>query len=93
MDAEYTLKDEITEDAKDLIKNLLQRDVKKRFTVEKVLKHAWMQNIDLHIPIFNDGEKTVIKKEFVYCDDDASNLNTIAQNYSFNFTDRNLNST
>lgn len=42
-----------------------------------VLKHTWLRNVETNINIFNDGEKQVIKKEFVYCDDDVQNLNTI----------------
>lgn len=48
--------------------------------------------MDLQINIFNDGEKEAIKKEFIYCADDDKNLQTVAHQ-SFNFTDRNLNST
>jgi hypothetical protein len=44
------------------------------------------------VQIFNDGEKQIIKKEFIYCEDDEKYLNTIAHQ-SFHFTDRNLNST
>ena len=45
--------------------------------------------------IFNEGEKTTILKEFSYVEDDEKNLQSfVHQNrQSFNFTDRNLNST
>ena len=43
--------------------------------------------------IFNDGEKLIIKKEFIYAEgDDRQQLDTFLHQ-SFNFTDRNLNST
>lgn len=45
--------------------------------------------------IFNDGEKSVIQKEFTYKEDfKEEQLRSFnAQQQSFNFTDRNLNST
>ena len=43
--------------------------------------------------IFNDGEKLIIKKEFIYSEgDDKKRLDTFIHQ-SFNFTDKNLNST
>lgn len=57
-----------------MIKGLLSRNPKQRLTVDKVLKHAWLKNVEENINIFNDGEKQLINKEFVYCDDDVENL-------------------
>ena len=42
--------------------------------------------------IFNDGEKLIIKKEFIYSEGDEKRLDTF-MHQSFNFTDKNLNST
>ena len=43
--------------------------------------------------IFNDGEKLIIKKEFIYSEGgDEKRLDTFIHQ-SFNFTDKNLNST
>ena len=48
---------------------------------------------DLIVNIFNDGEKLIIKKEFIYSEgDDKKRLDTFIHQ-SFNFTDKNLNST
>jgi len=48
---------------------------------------------DLLVNIFNDGEKLIIKKEFIYSEgDDKKRLDTFIHQ-SFNFTDKNLNST
>jgi len=45
------------------------------------------------VNIFNDGEKLIIKKEFIYSEgDDKKRLDTFIHQ-SFNFTDKNLNST
>jgi hypothetical protein len=49
--------------------------------------------LDLIVNIFNDGEKLIIKKEFIYSEgDDKKRLDTFIHQ-SFNFTDKNLNST
>jgi hypothetical protein len=45
------------------------------------------------VNIFNDGEKLIIKKEFIYVEgSDRDQLDTFIHQ-SFNFTERNLNST
>lgn len=45
------------------------------------------------VSIFNDGEKLIIKKEFIYSEGgDEKRLDTFIHQ-SFNFTDKNLNST
>lgn len=40
--AKYNMKEEISEQAKDLIRGLLQIDPKKRLSVSQVLKHEWL---------------------------------------------------
>lgn len=42
IDANYELKDEISAEARDLIKGLLTRNPKKRLTVDQALKHPWL---------------------------------------------------
>jgi hypothetical protein len=72
-------------------------------TVAQALKHPWLakaetksktsHNPNLIVNIFNDGEKLIIKKEFIYSEgDDKKRLDTFIHQ-SFNFTDKNLNST
>jgi hypothetical protein len=46
----------------------------------------------IEVSIFNEGEKLIIKKEFVYSEGDEKRLDTFIHQ-SFNFTDKNLNST
>ena len=60
LDADFTLKDEISEDAKDLIRGLLKRKPKERLGVEEILKHKWFNDVDKKMNIFNDGEKCTI---------------------------------
>ena len=64
MKCEFEFKEELSENAKDLIKGLLKRKVKERLTVEEVLEHPWLKDSEKHLDIFNEGEKTVIRKEF-----------------------------
>ena len=54
--AKYVLKDSISEDARDLIKGMLQRDPLKRLTITEILNHSWMQNIDESVEFFNEAE-------------------------------------
>lgn len=54
MKAKYTLKDDISEDARDLLKGLLERDPTKRISIPNVLSHKWMQNIDTSLTLFNE---------------------------------------
>lgn len=62
--AKYSLKDTVSEDVKDLIKGMLERDPKRRLTIPEILAHPWMQNIDEKLEFFNDAELEQIKKEF-----------------------------
>lgn len=52
--AKYNLKDEISEDAKDLIKKLLELDPSKRIYIKKILEHPWLSDVDESIIIFNE---------------------------------------
>jgi serine/threonine protein kinase len=91
-------------EARDLIKALLERNPKKRLTVAQALKHPWLAKAETKskmlknlkrriVNIFNDGEKLIIKKEINYSEgDDKKRLDTFIHQ-SFNFTDKNLNST
>ena len=74
--AKYNMKDEISEQAKDLIRGLLQIDPKKRLSVSQVLKHEWLAGAEfLSLDIFNDAEKEVIRSEFTYNDPSRFNRN------------------
>lgn len=62
----YVLKEEVTDEAKSLLKSMLETDPKKRITIQKILSHPWMQLPDDPCPIFNQEEKDIVKKEFIY---------------------------
>jgi len=70
------MKDEISEDAKSLIRGLLNTDPKRRLGVSQVLKHPWLANAEfLEIDIFNPEEKEIIRSEFTYNDPSRYNRN------------------
>jgi len=70
------MKEEISEQAKDLIRGLLNVDPKKRLGVRKVLMHPWLAGAELlSTDIFNEQEKEVIRSEFTYNDPSRFNRN------------------
>lgn len=77
MQAKYNFKDvEVTGEAKDLIRGLLNPDPQARLGVSQVLKHPWMKGAELiSKDIFNDEEKEVIRSEFTYNDPSRFNRN------------------
>ena len=52
----------------DLIKKMLDRDQKRRYTVEQVLEHRWLQNCPEQedIIVFNESERAKMIKEFFF---------------------------
>jgi serine/threonine protein kinase len=66
MAGNYTLKEDISIEARDLLKGMLEKNPKKRLPVSKILKHDWFKDIDKTLSIFNEQEKAQIRKEFTY---------------------------
>lgn len=62
----YHIKEEISAEAKDLMKKMLNTDPKLRIGVQKILQHPWMQLPQDAPEIFNDEEKEIVKREFIY---------------------------
>jgi serine/threonine protein kinase len=50
--AKYTLKDDISKESRSLISGLLEKDPKKRLTVNKVLSHEWMEGSEENSKFF-----------------------------------------
>ena len=62
----YHLKEEVTDQAKHLMKAMLDTDPKSRISIAKILRHPWMQ-VPVDAPeIFNQEEKDIVKREFIY---------------------------
>ena len=66
METEIEYKDTVSEDARDLMQRMLQKNPTKRLTAEEVLTHKWFEEVDEHIDIFDEQELELIKKEFTY---------------------------
>lgn len=73
--AKYTLKDDISEEARDLIHGILEKDPIKRFTITQILSHSWLQDVDETLQLFTEQEKEYIKNEFTYNDTERYNRN------------------
>ncbi|CAD8062902.1 unnamed protein product [Paramecium sonneborni] len=63
VDFSFSVFDHISSDAKDLIKNLLIKQPKKRITCEKALEHQWFKNMKLstHKPLSNNDHQKIIR--------------------------------
>ena len=66
LDATIEYKDTASEEARDLMMKMLQKNPNKRLTAEEVLDHKWFDDVDEHINIFDEQELDLIKKEFTY---------------------------
>lgn len=66
LSAKFTLKEDISIEARELLKGMLERNPKKRIKVPEILKHAWFKDINKEITIFSEQEKAQIRKEFTY---------------------------
>ena len=62
----YNLKEEITDDAKSLMRSMLETDPRRRVTIQNILAHPWLQLPKDPCEIFNQEEKDIVKREFIY---------------------------
>jgi len=70
------MKEDVSENAKNLIRGLLCTNPKKRLSVRQVLEHPWLVGAELlSRDIFNETEKEVIRSEFTYNDPSRFNRN------------------
>ena len=85
----YSLKEGITEEAKNLLRRMLECDPRKRITIPDLYKHKWMYTEEAHteIAIFTEEEIQNVKKEYEYTrKGEASENRTL-------FTEQNIDST
>lgn len=71
----YLLKEDISEEARDLLRGLLEIDPKKRLTYRRIYKHPWLKNMDSTVQLFTEEERRMIKKEYTYNDGSRYNRN------------------
>lgn len=62
----YNLKEEISPEAKNLLRSMLETDPKKRISIKKILDHPWIKSAEPNYEIFSKEEKDIVKKEFIY---------------------------
>ena len=63
---EIEYRDTVSELARDLMQNMLEKNVSKRLTAKEVLYHPWFDDTEEQINIFDEQEKNLIRKEFTY---------------------------
>ena len=71
--------EDVSSEANDLIKGMLQVNPKKRFGIDDILNHPWLAKVDLNqrhkLNLFTDAEKILMSKFDVnYLDSDKSEL-------------------
>jgi len=66
MKGRYTLKEDASKEAKDLLTKMLEIDPYKRITISEIFAHEWMQGIDETISLFSEQEKELLSKEYCY---------------------------
>jgi len=47
LSGDYTIPSFVSEDGRDLIKNILTTDPAKRYTIEDIRKHPWMNQMEM----------------------------------------------
>lgn len=52
--AKFTLKEDVSEDARDLVRALLTPDPKKRITIHDILSHKWLKNTPERVSFFTE---------------------------------------
>jgi len=71
----YTLKDDISQEARDMLRGLLEINPYKRFSYDQIYSHPWLKDLDESLQLFNDQEREMIKKEYTYNDPSRYNRN------------------
>lgn len=66
MKGKFSLKEDISTEAQNLLKAMLECDPKKRITIDEILSHPWMECVEEKISLFSEAEKEALKKEYGY---------------------------
>jgi serine/threonine protein kinase len=56
----------VSNEAKSLIKGILEIDPRKRLSLNQILNHEWLERIPHDLVIFTESEQMTIKNEFTY---------------------------
>ena len=76
--ADYKLQDCISQEARDMLSGLLEKDPIKRLTTRQILAHPWMADAKDSVELFTQAEKNYIRSEYTYTDTGRYNRNTNA---------------
>lgn len=87
----YVLKDDISIEARNLLRGLLEVNPEKRLTIKQIYRHKWFADLDPHLQLFNDQERDMIRKEYTYNDPRRYNRNENEEPVDC-FTEHNLES-
>lgn len=74
--ADYKLQDCISQEARDMLSGLLEKDPVKRLTTRQILAHPWMADAKDSVELFTQAEKNYIRSEYTYTDTGRYNRNT-----------------
>jgi len=83
----YNLKNDVSQEVRDLLRRMLEVDPRKRITESEILAHPWMQqHLDKGLSLFTEAEKIAIKREYLYMRKTNNGTATL-------FTEQNIDST
>ena len=66
METKIEYKETCSEEARDLMMRMLQKNPGKRLTAAEVLDHPWFDEVEENLNIFDEQEMDLIRKEFTY---------------------------
>ena len=90
---QYSLKDDISIEARDILRKLLEINPQKRITYEQIYRHPWLADVNPNLDLFNEQEREMIKKEYTYNDPSRYNRNEGEELQKFIcFTEHNIDS-
>ena len=60
---QYSLKDDISIEARDILRKLLEINPQKRITYEQIYRHPWLADVNPNLDLFNEQERPIISNE------------------------------
>ena len=86
--------EKISDNARDLLNGLLNKDPNKRFTIDEILKHPWINNEEINnknirYHLFTKSERTMLSKS--YKDYRKTNMENIQENFSISNLKQDIN--
>eukprot|EP01022_Parablepharisma_sp_SALTPOND_P028334 TRINITY_DN70811_c2_g1_i1.p2 TRINITY_DN70811_c2_g1~~TRINITY_DN70811_c2_g1_i1.p2 ORF type:complete len:900 (+),score=54.88 TRINITY_DN70811_c2_g1_i1:3575-6274(+) len=79
----YTLPEDVSEEVRDLLRQILQPDPSLRISIEEVFNHLWLQDVDPSQPIFAAEEIENIMNEYRFKSQDKDSSDSSANSSVF----------